>query len=111
MTTSGIAILTQANFAREVLQSSTPVLVYFWAEWCCPCKTIAPVLDELADQYENRVTIGKVNIDEEPALAAEYGIRAVPTLLLIRQGEVIADRIVGLRSKRELEHNFNQLVA
>jgi thioredoxin 1 len=111
MISSGIVILTQANFAREVLQAATPVLVYFWAEWCGPCKTIAPVLDELADEYEDRMKIGKVNIDEQPALTTEYGIRAVPTLLLLRRGQVVADQIIGLRSKCYLENSFNQMVA
>ena len=108
---SVIAILTQLNFAREVRESSTPVLVYFWAEWCGRCKAIAPVLDELACEYEDRVKIGKVNIEEQPALAVEYGIRAIPTLLLLRRGRLVADQIVGLRSKRDLEDSFDQLMA
>ena len=111
MTTNGLAIFTEANFAREVLHSATPVLVYFWAEWCGRCKTIAPVLNELAAEYADRVKLGKVNIEEQPALAAEYGIRAIPTLLLLHRGQVVADQIVGPRSKRELEDSFDQLVA
>ena len=83
MAAANIVNLTKDNFASEVLQASTPVLVDFWAEWCGPCKMIAPVLDELAGEYDGKVKIGKVNIDNEQALAAEYGIRAIPTLLLL----------------------------
>jgi thioredoxin 1 len=110
MTTSPVLTLTEANFSSEVLQSTAPVLILFWAEWCGPCKTIVPVLDELADQYDDRVKIGRINIDEQPALATEYGVRAVPTLVLLRRGQV-ADQIVGLRSKRDLEESFDQLAA
>jgi thioredoxin 1 len=110
MAALNISVLTQENFANEVLQSSTPVLVDFWAEWCGPCKAIAPVLEELADEYEGRVKIGKVNIDEQQGLAAEYGIRAIPTLLLFDKGQV-ADQIVGLRSKRDLKASFDRVAA
>lgn len=109
MAASNILVLTQENFAQEVLQSPSPVLVDFWAEWCGPCKMIAPILDELADEYEGRVRIGKVNIDEQQGIAAEYGIRAIPTLLLFDKGQV-ADQIVGLRSKRDLKASFDRLV-
>jgi thioredoxin 1 len=110
MAASNIVTLTQENFAREVLQSATPVLVDFWAEWCGPCKMIAPILDELADEYDGRVRIGKVNIDEQQGLAAEYGVRAIPTLLLFDKGQV-ADQIVGLRSKRDLKASFDRVMA
>ncbi|MBI3417239.1 MAG: thioredoxin [Verrucomicrobia bacterium] len=109
MTLSIVVTLTEDNFSTEVLQSSAPVLVYFWAEWCGPCKTIAPALEELADQYEERVKIAKVNIDEQPALAAEYGVRAIPTLLLLRRGQV-ADQFVGPRSRFDLAECFEQVV-
>jgi thioredoxin 1 len=102
--------LTKSNFANEVLQSPTPVLVDFWAEWCGPCKMIAPILNELADEYAGRVKIGKVNIDDQQELATEYGIRAIPTLLLFHQGQV-ADQIVGLRSKRDLKASFDRVAA
>ena len=109
MASPNIVVLTQENFASEVLQSLIPVLVDFWAEWCGPCKMIAPILGELADEYENRIKIGKVNIDEQQALAAEYGIRAIPTLLLFDKGQV-ADQIVGLRSKRDLKASFDRVM-
>jgi thioredoxin 1 len=110
MASLNIVPLTKDNFAKEVLQSSSPVLVDFWAEWCNPCRMVSPVLDELADEYDGRVKIGKVNIDEQQTLAAEYGIRAIPTLLLFHQGQVI-EQIVGLRSKRELKASFDRVAA
>jgi thioredoxin 1 len=110
MGADNIIQLTQENFAREVLQSATPVLVDFWAEWCGPCKAIAPILDELAGEYDGRVKIGKVNIDNQQELAAQYSVRAIPTLLLFRAGEV-ADQIVGLRSKRDLKASFDRVAA
>jgi thioredoxin 1 len=108
MASPNIVVLTQDNFASEVLQSPTPVLVDFWAEWCGPCKMISPILGELADEYDGRVKIAKVNIDDQQALAAEYGIRAIPTLLLFDKGQV-ADQIVGLRSKRDLKASFDRV--
>lgn len=108
MANPNLVILTKENFALEVLQSYTPVLVDFWAEWCGPCKMVAPVLDELADEYQGRVKIGKVNIDDHQSLATEYGIRAIPTLLLFHQGQV-AEQIVGLRSKRDLKASFDKV--
>ena len=108
MASPNIVVLTQENFASEVLQSATPVLVDFWAEWCGPCKMITPILGELADEYDGRVKIAKVNIDEQQGLAAEYGIRAIPTLLLFDKGQV-ADQIVGLRSKRDLKASFDRV--
>jgi thioredoxin len=105
-----IVTLTQDNFGQEVLQSSSPVLVDFWAEWCGPCKMIAPVLDELADEYQGKVKIGKVNIDEHQGLAAEYGVRAIPTLLVFNKGQV-ADQVVGARSKRDLKASLDRVAA
>ena len=105
-----IVNLTQENFAEQVLQSTAPVLVDFWAEWCGPCKMIAPVLDELADEFEGRAKIGKVNIDEQQALATKYGIRAIPTLLLINKGEV-AEQMVGAKSKRDLKASLDRATA
>src|SRR6267378_4434417 len=102
--------LTQENFAQQVLQSPGPVLVDFWAEWCGPCKMIAPVLDELASEFEGRAKIGKVNIDEFQTLATEYGIRAIPTLLLFKDGQV-AEQIVGMRSKRDLKSSLEKVTA
>ena len=105
-----ILTLTPENFAQQVVQSPVPVLVDFWAEWCGPCKMIAPLLDELAEEYDGKVKIGKVNIDEQQSLAAEYGIRAIPTLLLFSKGQV-ADQIVGARSKRDFKASLDRAAA
>ena len=107
MASDKIAALTKENFKSEVLDSTVPVLVDFWAEWCGPCKMIAPVLDELADEMGDTAKIGKVNIDDSQDLAAEYGIRAIPTLLVFKGGEV-AEQIVGLRSKKDLKESLTK---
>ena len=105
-----IKILTQENFAQEVLKSATPVLVDFWAEWCGPCKMIAPVLDELATEYAGKVKIGKVNIDEHQQIAINYNISSIPTLLFFKGGQV-AEQVVGMRSKRDLKTSFDRMLA
>jgi thioredoxin 1 len=110
MASPSIVTLTQENFSQLVLQSPAPVLVDFWAEWCGPCKMIAPLLDELADEYDGKVKIGKVNIDEQQNLAAEYGVRAIPTLLVFHHGQV-TDQIVGARSKRDLKASLDRVAA
>ncbi len=96
-----IVHVTDDNFENEVLQSSAPVLVDYWAEWCGPCKMIAPVLDEIAGEYDGRVKIGKLNIDDNPNTPPRYGIRGIPTLRLFKGGEVEATK-VGAVSKSQL---------
>jgi thioredoxin 1 len=108
MASTLIVTLTQENFAQQVLQSPAPVLVDFWAEWCGPCKMIAPVLDELADEYDGKIKIGKVNIDEHQGLAAEYGVRAIPTLLVFNNGQV-AEQMIGAKSKRDLKASLDRI--
>jgi len=108
MAAANIVTLNSGNFSDEVLKSSEPVLVDFWAEWCGPCKMIAPVLDELASEYDGRIKIGKVNIDEDQALATQYGVRAIPTLLIFKDGQV-AEQLVGMRSKRDLKASLDKV--
>lgn len=98
---NSIKNVTDASFESDVLQSNTPVLVDFWAAWCGPCKAIAPILDEAATDYQNRVTIAKVNVDENPETAAKYGVRGIPTLMLFKNGEVSQTK-VGALSKAQL---------
>ena len=105
-----IVNLNEANFGAEVLNSSTPVLVDFWAEWCGPCKMLAPMIDELASEYDGRVKIGKVNIDDHQSLASQYGIRAIPTMLIFKNGAII-DRIVGAQPKQAIVNRLNVATA
>ena len=93
--------VTDATFEQDVLKSAEPVLVDYWADWCGPCKMIAPVLDEIAGEYEGRVRFAKLNIDQNPDTPPRYGIRGIPTLMLFKQGEVEATK-VGAVSKSQL---------
>jgi len=96
-----IVHVTDDSFEAEVLKSSVPVLVDYWAEWCGPCKMIAPVLDEIAGEYDGKIKIAKLNIDDQPNTPPRYGIRGIPTLMLFKDGEVEATK-VGAVSKSQL---------
>ena len=91
---------TAENFEREVLASKVPVLVDFWAEWCGPCKVLGPTIDALADGYGSRAKVGKLNVDEHPAIAAKYGVRSIPTVILFVNGAV-QDTVVGVQSQQQ----------
>ncbi len=93
---------TSKNFANEVLKSDVPVLVDFWATWCMPCKMLAPVIEELAEEANGRYKIGKVDVDAEPSIAAQFGIMNIPTVLLFKNGQVV-DKSVGAVPKKQLE--------
>ncbi len=102
MASEHVVTISAGNFEQEVLKSAGPVLVDFWAEWCGPCKMIAPILDELAEEKAGQVKIAKVNVDDNQELAGKYGIRAIPTLLLFKGGQV-KEQIVGMTGKKDLE--------
>lgn len=102
--------ITDASFEADVLKSGTPVLVDFWAEWCGPCKMIAPILDELAPAYQGKVQIAKMNVDENRAIPAQFGIRGIPTLMLFKGGELVATK-VGAVGKAQLAAFIDQQLA
>ncbi len=93
---------TDANFDAEVLQSQQPVLVDFWAPWCGPCRQIAPMIDALATEYAGTVKVGKVNVDDSPQAAGQYGVQSIPTLMIFKGGEIV-DRFVGAKPKSVLQ--------
>lgn len=109
MASANIVNVTSSSFATEVLQSNVPVLVDFWAAWCGPCKMIAPALDELADEFQGKAKIAKVDIDNEQDLAGQFNVRSIPTLLLFKNGQVV-EQMVGARSKNDLKASLSRLV-
>jgi thioredoxin 1 len=101
MASEKVQTLTDGNFDQSVIKSTQLVLVDFWAEWCGPCRRLAPTVDELANQYDGRVTVGKLNVDQNPNVAFRYSIRGIPTLLLFKGGEIV-ESVVGLADKEHL---------
>jgi thioredoxin 1 len=98
--------VTDSDFEQEVLESETPVLVDFWAEWCAPCKMVAPVLDELAGEYDGKIKFTKVDVDANPQTAMKYGIRSIPTLLVFKGGSPV-DQVVGAVPKAEIKKRLD----
>ncbi|MCM8791576.1 MAG: thioredoxin [Candidatus Omnitrophica bacterium] len=94
-------ILTEQNFKTEVLEANLPVLVDFWAPWCGPCRLIAPILEEVAREYKDKVKVGKLNVDDYPQLASYYGIMSIPTLLIFKEGKIV-DSLIGAVPKEEI---------
>jgi len=107
--TTPYTTLTDANFQQEVIENTQPVLVDFWAPWCGPCQAMNPVIQELANDYTGKVTVGKVNVDEQPSLAAQFGIQSIPALLVFQKGKVV-DTIVGAVPKKVLTDTLNSVL-
>jgi len=104
---AAVAEITQANFESDVLQSDLPVLVDFWAPWCGPCRLVSGVVDELAQDYDGRVKVVKVNTDDQAAIASQYGIRSIPTLMVFKDGQAV-DRVVGAVPKGTLAQTLDK---
>jgi thioredoxin 1 len=104
-----LAITGEENFKQSVLDSSIPVLVDFWAQWCAPCLAAAPIVEELSGEYEGKVAFAKVNVEDNSAIAAKYGIAAIPTMLIFKNGEP-AQQIVGLKPKKDLKKMLDAAV-
>jgi thioredoxin 1 len=104
-----IITLTDDSFESDVLNASKPVVVDFWAEWCGPCKMIAPILSEVAEEFAGTVSIVKINVDDSPAIASKYGIRSIPSILLFNNGDVVEQR-VGAVSKDELAGMLDKII-
>jgi len=105
----GTLHLTEATFDTEIGNHAEVLMVDFWAEWCAPCRAIAPALEEIARESSGKISLAKVNVDEEPALAARYGIRSIPTILLMRGGTVV-DQVIGAVPKAQLRKKLDAIV-
>ena len=109
MANDNVKELTDTNFETEVLKSETPVLVDFWADWCGPCKMLAPTIDKIANEYQGRVKVGKVDTDSNREVSMKYGISAIPTVILFKNGQV-AQKFVGLRGEKDFKEALDAAV-
>lgn len=109
MASEKIVVLTKDNFEQEVLKSAQPILVDFWAPWCGPCRAVAPIMDELAGEFDQKVKIGKVNVDDEGELSMKYRVMSIPTIMLFKDGQ-IAEKVIGARSKDEFSKLLQKYV-
>ena len=107
MASDNVKVFTDSNFDEAVLKCARPVLVDFWAEWCAPCRRLAPTVDSLAADFDGRASVGKVNVDENPTVTMRYSIRGIPTLLLFKDGQLV-DQVVGLAEKEQLKRLIEQ---
>lgn len=103
-------IISESNFESDVLESTLPVLIDFWAEWCGPCRIVGPIVDELAEEYDGKAVIGKVNVDENPSIASKYGIRSIPSLLVFSNGKV-EEQIVGAVPRSRLQDSLDKYIS
>jgi len=101
--------VTDTDFSQKVLKSNLPCIVDLWAEWCAPCHLIAPILNEIANEYEGKINVCKLNVDENPKTASEYEIMAIPTLMIFKNGELV-DKIIGLQGKQEIAKKVELLL-
>ena len=110
MSSEKVVVVTDAEFDSTVLQSDKPVILDFWAEWCQPCKMLAPTVEEIAGEYEDTVKVGKLNVDDNPHTATKYGIRGIPTLLFFKGGQVV-QQVTGVKSKVEIKKIIDENLA
>jgi len=109
MASDKVLTITEANFEAEVLKSTVPVLVDFWAEWCMPCRMLAPTVDELAGEYDGRVKFGKLNVDQNHQVTNQYGITGIPALLMFKNGQLVK-KVVGVKPKKDLKAELDALL-
>ncbi|MCX7922177.1 MAG: thioredoxin [Clostridia bacterium] len=100
MASEKLVVLTKDNFEEEVLKSDKPIIVDFWAPWCGPCRAVGPIMDELANEFEGKAKVGKINVDDQGELAAKYRVMSIPTIMLFKDGQMV-DKVIGARSKEE----------